>query len=70
MRHGGRGTVATKQDPRGQCLGKVRHASRGAAERAVRNAPRAGLAPYKCPHCRHWHIGHGYGAALKRQFLG
>jgi len=51
------------RDPRIQCIGKHQHASSGDAKRQVSRIRKnskyggAGLAVYKCPHCKFWHIG-------------
>lgn len=44
----------------GQCLRKVRHETRAAANIAVRvmGSRAKGTKPYRCPHCDGWHIGH------------
>lgn len=43
------------------CDGKKAHRTRAAAAVAVRVQTARGarrLAPYKCPHAAHWHVGH------------
>lgn len=43
------------------CTGKRSHQTRAGAARAVRELTAKGarrLAPYRCPHCPRWHVGH------------
>lgn len=58
------------RDARSDCTGKTTYMSKGAAIDCIkrRMKRRKGdhkngwrgkmiLAPYKCPHCQHWHVG-------------
>lgn len=45
-----------------QCRQKIQYESLLAAQEAVRDLhPGSDLAAYLCPHCHHYHIGHGGG---------
>lgn len=49
-----------------QCDGKREHADYPAAKEAAKRCSRgtgARMQPYRCLHCRHWHIGEHIGPA-------
>lgn len=53
------------------CQGKVRHRSRGGAERAIASLGRKdgdlALQAYPCGHCGGWHVGHPSKAADRQK---
>jgi hypothetical protein len=52
---------------RRSCEGKVRHADVGGAVVHARRMARAGkgmVNPYRCQHCRGWHVGRGEAGRL------
>ena len=46
-------THSNDRNPQSSCEAKVPMS----VDEAKRAAKRMGLAPYKCNHCKHWHIG-------------
>ncbi len=51
-----------------QCVGKVAHETRHAANQAIhaRKGRPSNLTPYRCPYCHAFHIGHRPGATNER----
>lgn len=50
---------ARVEHPSAQCDGKAAYPSFGAAERLLKRHAhrRKPVHPYRCPHCRLWHLG-------------